>query len=129
MSVCIRLKRIGKNPKGRSFFRFAVFNKQQGRDSRSIEELGYYDPTKDPELIKINKERLEYWLSCGAKMSETVKSLVNRADKISQTATQSEPEPADKAATETVDKATTESVAEPQDKAESDLETEDKTRS
>ena len=81
MSVRIRLKRIGKNPKRRPFFRIAVFTKEQSRDSRSIEELGYYDPTKNPELIKINKERLQYWLSCGALMSQTVKSLVDRADR------------------------------------------------
>jgi len=81
MSVRIRLRRIGKNPKRRYFFRVSVFNQRRSRDSRSIEELGYYDPTKEPALIKINKERLDYWLSCGAKMSETVKSLVMKADK------------------------------------------------
>ena len=79
MSVRIRLRRIGKNPKKRYFFRISVFDKRKGRDSRSIEELGYYDPSKDPALVKINKERLQYWLSCGAQMSETVKSLVKRS--------------------------------------------------
>ena len=79
MSVCIRLRRIGKNPKGRYFFRISVFNKTKSRDSCSIEELGYYNPTKDPSLIKLNRERLNYWLSCGAQMSETVKRLVKRS--------------------------------------------------
>ena len=78
MSVHIRLRRIGKNPKRRCFFRIGVFDKRRGRDSRSIEELGFYDPTKEPALVKINKERLEYWLSCGAQLSETVKSLVKK---------------------------------------------------
>ena len=78
MSVRIRLRRIGKNPKGRYFFRISVFNKERGRDSRSIEELGFYDPNKEPALTKINKQRLEHWLSCGAQMSDTVKSIVNR---------------------------------------------------
>jgi small subunit ribosomal protein S16 len=81
MPVRIRLRRIGKNPKRRSFFRISVFDKRRSRDSRCIEELGFYNPTKKPVLIKINKERLNYWLSCGAQMSETVKSLVSRADK------------------------------------------------
>ena len=81
MSACIRLRRIGKNPKGRYFFRISVFDKRKSRDSRSIEELGYYNPSKEPELIKINKERLEYWLSCGAQMSQKVACLVNRVDK------------------------------------------------
>ena len=79
MSARIRLRRIGKNPKKRYFFRISVYDKRKGRDSRSIEELGYYDPSKDPALVKINKERLQYWLSCGAQMSETVKSLVKRS--------------------------------------------------
>jgi len=92
MSVRIRLRRIGKNPKRRCFFRIAVFDRRSSRDSRSIEELGYYDPTKKPELIKINTERLEYWLSCGAQMSQTVKGLVNRAGKQSQAASETETE-------------------------------------
>lgn len=79
MSVCIRLRRIGKNPKGRYFFRISVFDKRKGRDSRSIEELGYYNPALEPSLIRINRERLDYWLSCGAQMSETVARLVKRA--------------------------------------------------
>ena len=79
MSVRIRLRRIGKNPKGRYFFRISVFNKKKNRDSRSIEELGYYDPTKEPVLVKIKKERLDYWLSCGAQMSDTLKSLIKRS--------------------------------------------------
>jgi small subunit ribosomal protein S16 len=81
MSGCIRLRRIGKNPKRRYFFRISVFNKTRSRDSRCIEELGFYDPTKEPALIKINKQRLQYWLSCGAKMSDTVKSLIKIVDK------------------------------------------------
>ena len=76
MLVRIRLRRIGKNPKKRPFFRISVFSKEKGRDSRSIEEIGYYNPTKEPPEIKINKEKLDYWLSCGAQMSETVKRLV-----------------------------------------------------
>ena len=84
MSVRIRLRRIGKNPKRRCFFRISVFNKRKSRDSRSIEELGFYDPTKEPALIKINKERLDYWLSCGAQMSQTVRSLVKKVDKEGQ---------------------------------------------
>ena len=87
MTVRIRLRRIGKNPKRRKFFRISVYSQTKSRDSRSIEELGYYDPSKEPPLIKINTERLNYWLSCGAQMSETVKGLVRKVDKKS-----SEPE-------------------------------------
>ena len=80
MSVRIRLRRIGKNPKKRPFFRISVFSKPKSRDSRSLEELGFYDPAKKPAVVKINKERLNYWLSVGAEMSETVKSLVKRSE-------------------------------------------------
>ena len=80
MSARIRLRRIGKNPKRRPFFRISVFDRRRGRDSRSIEEIGFYDPTKQPALIKINKKRLDYWLSCGAQMSQTVKGLVKQAE-------------------------------------------------
>ena len=81
MSVRIRLRRIGKNPKKRYFFRISVFDKRKSRDSRSIEELGFYDPTKEPVLVKINKQRLDYWLSCGAEMSQTVKGLVKKIER------------------------------------------------
>ncbi|MFH1339383.1 MAG: 30S ribosomal protein S16 [Candidatus Omnitrophota bacterium] len=79
MSVRIRLRKIGKSSKKRYFFRISVFDKRKSRDSRSIEELGYYDPTKEPAVIKINTQRLNYWLSCGAQMSETVSGLVKRS--------------------------------------------------
>jgi small subunit ribosomal protein S16 len=79
MSVRIRLRRIGKNPKGRYFFRISVFDKRKSRDSRCIEEIGYYNPTQDPALIKINKQRLDYWVSRGAQMSDTVRGLAKKA--------------------------------------------------
>ena len=79
MPARIRLRRIGKNPKKKYFFRISVYDKRQSRDSRSIEELGYYDPSSKPPLIKLNKERVDYWLSCGAEMSDTVRSLLRRS--------------------------------------------------
>ena len=75
MSARIRLRRIGKNPKKRYFFRISVFSKAKSRDSRSIEELGYYDPRRNPAVVNINQARLKHWLSCGAQMSDTVKRL------------------------------------------------------
>ena len=55
MSVVVRLRRIGKNPKKRPHFRISVFDQRRGRDSRFIEEIGFYNPLT--ETIKINKER------------------------------------------------------------------------
>jgi small subunit ribosomal protein S16 len=79
MAVRIRLRRIGKNPKKDPHFRISVFNEVSGRDSRVIEELGFYSPLKG--AIKIKRERVEFWLKKGAQPSETVKSLIKKASK------------------------------------------------
>jgi small subunit ribosomal protein S16 len=79
MAVHIRLRRLGKNPKGRPHFRVTVFDERKGRDSRFIEELGYYTPTTGAS--KIDMERLGYWIKNGAQMSMTVKSLAKKAKK------------------------------------------------
>jgi len=76
MSVVIRLRRIGKNPKKRPHFRITVFDKHRGRDGRFIEELGFYNPVT--QAVKINKERLNFWVKNGAQFSQTVKSLVKK---------------------------------------------------
>jgi small subunit ribosomal protein S16 len=78
MAVRIRLKRIGKRPKKRPFFRIAVFDARKPRDGKHIEELGLYDPTKNPPIIRIDKERYDYWVKHGAKPSGTVSNLVKR---------------------------------------------------
>jgi small subunit ribosomal protein S16 len=78
MAVHIRLRRIGKNPTKKVFFRIAVFDERKARDSRIIEDLGWYDPTKNPAAVKINKEKFGYWLSKGAVPSDTVKSIAKK---------------------------------------------------
>lgn len=79
MAVHIRLRRIGKNPKKTPHFRITVYDQRTGRDSRFIEELGFYNPEKD--MLKIKKERVDYWIKNGAQMSATVKSLVKKTSK------------------------------------------------
>ena len=79
MAVHVRLRRIGKNPKGKILFRVSVFDERSGRDSRAIEELGYYNPISG--LSKINSERVAYWVKNGAQLSDTVKSLVKKSKK------------------------------------------------
>lgn len=77
MATRIRLRRMGakKNP----FYRLVIADSRSPRDGRFIEEIGYYDPTKNPSEIKINEERALYWLKTGAQPSETAKSLLNKA--------------------------------------------------
>ncbi|MCK4463929.1 MAG: 30S ribosomal protein S16 [Candidatus Omnitrophica bacterium] len=76
MAVVLRLKRMGTNKK--PFWRIVAADKRSPRDGRFIEELGYYDPKKNPSDIKIKKERALYWLKNGAKPSETVRSLLKK---------------------------------------------------
>ena len=84
MAVRIRLKRIGKNPKKRPFFRVSIIDETRGRDSRAIEEIGIYDPAKKPAVIKIKKARYEHWIKNGAQPSDTVKSLFKKFIKESE---------------------------------------------
>jgi len=79
MAVHIRLRRIGKNPRGKPHFRVTVFDERKGRDSSFLEELGYYNPVTGE--AKIKKERLQAWVKNGAQLSATVKSLFKKQEK------------------------------------------------
>ena len=76
MAVHIRLRRIGKNPKKKPHFRISVFDERRGRDSKFIEEIGFYNPING--LAKIKKERVDFWVKNGAQLSPTVKSLIKK---------------------------------------------------
>jgi len=76
MAVVLRLKRMGTNKK--PFYRLVATERGNPRDGRFIEEIGYYDPKKNPPLVKINKEKAEYWLKNGARPSVTVASLLKK---------------------------------------------------
>ena len=73
MAVKIRLKRIGSNRD--AAFRLVVTDSRNARDGRFIEELGSYDPTTQPETVKIKEEKALEWLQNGAKPSDTVRNL------------------------------------------------------
>ncbi|MEF9852707.1 MAG: 30S ribosomal protein S16 [Hydrogenoanaerobacterium sp.] len=74
MAVKIRLRRMGA--KKAPFYRIVVADSRYPRDGRFIEEVGYYDPTKNPSIVKIDEEKAKKWLSNGAQPTETVKSLL-----------------------------------------------------
>ena len=76
--VRIRLKRMGR--RNRPFFRINAIEKRTKRDGKIIEKLGWYDPIeKNPEkAMKLDIERIKYWLSVGAQPSEKVQALLNR---------------------------------------------------
>jgi small subunit ribosomal protein S16 len=61
------------------FYRVVVADSRYPRDGRFIEEIGYYDPTKEPAVIHINEEAALKWLATGAQTSPTVKDLFKKA--------------------------------------------------
>ncbi|GAA7312898.1 30S ribosomal protein S16 [Helicobacter pylori] len=73
----IRLTHIGRKKK--PFYRVVVTDSRKRRDGGWIESIGYYNPLSEPKDIKIDKERLDYWKSVGAKMSERVEKLSQKA--------------------------------------------------
>lgn len=77
MAVKIRLTRLGK--KKAPFYRVQVADSRYPRDGRFIEEIGTYDPTKNPSEIKIDAEKAKKWLANGAKPTETVAKLLKIA--------------------------------------------------
>ncbi len=74
--ITIRLKRLGK--KHRPFYRIVVTNVRSKRDGRVIDEIGYYDPFKETDKIKLDREKFEEWVKKGSTVSETVKNLIKR---------------------------------------------------
>jgi small subunit ribosomal protein S16 len=73
----IRLRRMGSTH--RPFYRVVVSDARKVPTSRAVEEVGFYDPRKDPAEIKVDTERVQYWVDRGAQMSETVTKLLKRA--------------------------------------------------
>ena len=78
MAVRIRLKRTGR--RHRPSYRLAAVDGRRARDSRVIEELGFYDPVSASEdrQVSFNRDRIEYWLSVGAQPSDTVRRLLKK---------------------------------------------------
>ncbi|WP_227766692.1 30S ribosomal protein S16 [Zhaonella formicivorans] len=77
MATKIRLRRMGA--KKAPFYRLVVADSRSPRDGRFIEEIGYYNPVQEPEVIEINEEKAIKWLGSGAQPSDTVKALLKKA--------------------------------------------------
>ena len=76
MAVKIRLKRIGA--KKAPFYRVVVADARYPRDGRFIEEIGTYDPLKDPAAIKIDADAAKKWIANGAQPTDTVRALLKK---------------------------------------------------
>ena len=74
MAVKIRLRRMGA--KRAPFYRVVVADSRFPRDGRFIEEIGTYDPTKDPAAVNIDSEKAKKWIANGAQPTDTVKYLM-----------------------------------------------------
>ena len=76
MAVKIRLRRLGA--KKAPFYRVVVADSRYPRNGRFIEEIGSYDPTKNPADVKIDAEKAEQWMKNGAQPTDTVKALLKK---------------------------------------------------
>ena len=77
MAVKIKLKRLGKIHAPQ--YRIVVADSRTARNGRAIEELGIYQPMDNPSVIKVDSDRVQYWLGVGAQPSDTVASFIRHA--------------------------------------------------
>ena len=76
MAVKIRLRRMGA--KKAPFYRIVVADSRYPRNGRFIEEIGYYDSTKDPAVFSVDAEKAKKWIANGAQPTEVVKKLFDK---------------------------------------------------
>ena len=72
----IRLAKVGAKKKPQ--YRVVVIEQDRARDGRFVEIVGYYDPRKNPAEIRLDTERVAYWLQKGAQPSDTVRSFLRK---------------------------------------------------
>ncbi len=74
MAVKIRLRRMGA--KKAPFYRIVVADSRFPRDGRCIDEIGYYDPTKEPTVVNVDSDKAKDWIAKGAQPTDTVKKIL-----------------------------------------------------
>ncbi|HZI19598.1 MAG TPA: 30S ribosomal protein S16 [Pyrinomonadaceae bacterium] len=74
--LAIRLMRMGskKSPS----YRVVVKEKLSKRDGAYVENLGFYNPTRDPAEVRLNMERVDYWIARGAQPTDTVRQIIRQ---------------------------------------------------
>ncbi len=77
----IRLRRMGS--RHRPFYRVVVSESRNTPTASAVEEIGFYDPRQKPPLFNVDGDRVDYWVSKGAQMSDTVGRLVRAGCKAS----------------------------------------------
>ena len=76
--VKIRLRRMGA--KKAPYYRVIVADSHSPRDGRCIEEIGTYDPSAETDKIKVDMERVKYWIANGAQPTDTVRGLIKKLE-------------------------------------------------
>lgn len=76
MAVRIRLARMGAKKK--PFYRLVAADSEAPRDGKFLDILGYYDPMKDPAVVEIHNDKVNYWLEKGAGVSESARALLKQ---------------------------------------------------
>ena len=79
MAVKLRLTKIGR--KHAPYYRIVAIDSQKARDPKPVEILGNYSPIVNPPLWSVNFDRIQYWLSNGATMSDKVKALLKQTER------------------------------------------------
>jgi small subunit ribosomal protein S16 len=74
--LTIRLRKIGSTKK--PYFRLVVTEARSARDSSFVENVGTYNPRSKPAQVHINKERVQYWLKKGARLSDSARTLLSK---------------------------------------------------
>ena len=78
MATKIRLQRHGR--KNYAFYSIVAADSRAPRDGRFIEELGTYNPAADSEKLKVDLERVQYWIANGAQPTDTVRGLIKKVE-------------------------------------------------
>ena len=76
--VKIRLTRMGS--KKAPFYRIVAIDERKARDAQYLDNIGYYDPTKEPSIVKIDADKAKQWLANGAQPTDTVRVLLKKAE-------------------------------------------------
>lgn len=79
MAVAVRLMRLGK--RHMPVYRIIVIDKRKKRNSAYLENIGTYNPMRDTKIVEIKKDRLDYWISRGAQVSEGLRKLLKQKSK------------------------------------------------
>src|SRR5260370_26513416 len=92
MATRIRLRRVGR--KGQAYFRIVIADSKSPRDGRFVAAIGHYNPKANPAGIDVNAEQARAWLEKGAMPTDTVRSLLQKAGVLGESAAPPAPPPA-----------------------------------